>query len=193
MEPKFLYPSRLHLLFVPLFGLVGIAMSIWVISHSYAPFPHDIFPPLLYFGSGSLLLFCAILWVVGGIINFFHRACFLKLDDEGLTAFWLFLSLSLKWENVRVFRTYQLPSKPFGISFKNVVADVFNVTEIKYNHRLYMGLIGYLNGPEAYASLMRRKFGSDAILISNYGLSAEGLADLLNEWRMRHSQTTQLI
>jgi hypothetical protein len=179
METKILYPSRLRLLFVPLFGLAGIALCVFLIS--YVP-RNKFFPLQLCQAAGWFGLFCSILWVVGGLINFLHSACFLRLNDEGLTAAWLFLAFSLKWENVKVFRTYQQPSKPFGISFKNVVADVFDVAEIEYSHRFYGGLIMYTRGREAYASFMRTKFGCDAALVANYGLSAEGLADLLNEW-----------
>jgi hypothetical protein len=131
---------------------------------------------------GWLLLPCSALWVIAGVTNFSRRACFLKLNTEGFTTCWLFLSFNIKWSNVKEFRTGLSPGKSFKL--KTVVADVFDLNDIKYNTPLYMGLIGYLNGPGAYYAQVRAWYGADIAIVTNYGLSAMDLVSLLNKWRI---------
>jgi len=178
MEPTYLYPSRLRLFFVPCVGLLGIAISFWMIFYA-PPEKHPPYPHIVQVFSGWTLFVCSTLWIIGGVLNFSHRACFLKLDDTGLTVCWLYLSFYIAWSNTKEFR--KVPLHCIG-------TNVFNVSEIKYNSRLCGGLIGYNKGPEATAAYAQARYGADVVLISNYGLSAEALVDLLNEWRLRNQK-----
>jgi len=181
MNRRVLYPSLVGLIFVPAMGAAGLLMGYFLLTYTS---PHQLHPRPVQIFAGYLLIFCAALWVLAGVINFLPRACCLILDETGLRASWLFMAISIEWQNISSFQVVTPAAN--GVTGKlipRVGADVNDIAQIQYNTRLYGGTIGYFGGHEAYIRMVQRQYGCDAVLISNYGKSATALADLLNEWR----------
>jgi len=121
---------------------------------------------------GWFLLFCSLVWVVVGILNFLPAACYLQLDEEGLTSCVIFMRERVLWRQVIRFRVFRMPivyaGRKIGTGFlRHVVADLDPNEQTDLKHR----------------AQNRRKWGFDLFLATNYGLSSEGLAELLNKWR----------
>jgi len=125
---------------------------------------------LLAFVVGWFLLFCSLVWVSVGIVNFLPSACHLKLDAEGLTTVVVFYSEHLSWRDAAGFRTFQFPMRvlggsPFGP--RHVVADIYDSANVFLKYR----------------AQNRKQWGFDFFFPTNYGLSARELADKLNAWK----------
>lgn len=123
---------------------------------------------------GWVYLALALLFLAAGLLQRLPKISYLKLTPEGFAERHLFQSRSLvRWQDV----------------------EQFIIGHANWAWWLGLGLLKWVafNFVPAYAErstrekLVRRWFGYDRSLLHVYGRSPDELAELLNQWRARHS------
>lgn len=107
---------------------------------------------------------CLVLFGLGALVLLIQAvpgASYLKLDERGLTIHSLFRSTSFPWSEIAVIAPGRLGGRP---------RVLFNLTtESQRKRRLRRFNV--------------RLVGAEAALPDNYGMSAQRLAEVLNEWK----------
>jgi hypothetical protein len=167
MEERIFYPSIGFRLFIPFLGLAGVVVGYQMLSDEaghYGLLSNAVYRE----GVGMFLIIGASIGTALGLINLLPQACFLKFDPEKLMAVIFFYPQELKWIDVRLFRSFQFRQS----SRYQVVADVYDNASLPLKKR----------------EALRDRYGCDFFLPCNYGMSAQKLTDLLNEWRNRYGR-----
>jgi hypothetical protein len=147
---------KLLLLFAPLAVLVGLSFLVGAESWRNAP----VWVYLVFGGLGLFLGFsCLVL----------PRQHFLYLTPQGLTIQYLTSRHHYSWHEVRNFRVTEGPSINHLPTGRRVV---FEISEDSAQRTTAVRLVAGING-------------YDASIMAWFNISAEDLADVLNEWQ-RH-------
>lgn len=176
MTERTLYPSLGIRLFIPLGGIAGIALG-WQAAANQLPksFVFCLLSPIWWEGTGWLILFCGVLWLIAGLASLLPGATFLRLTAEGLCLSTFFYRQELRWDDVAKFRLFQF-NKPPGTLMSSFRARTFVVADISPDAK----------HPPKGVEKMRQVYGCDFFLPYTFGMSPQSLADVLNEWRMQH-------
>jgi hypothetical protein len=174
---KILYPSLGIRLFIPLAGIAGIAAG-WKAASNQIPkspvlYSHS---PLWWQGMGWFIIFCGAVWLVIGLVNLLPAATFLRLNAEGLGLSTIFYRQELEWGDVANFRLFQFNALR-GTLRSSLRARTYVVADISSDAKR----------PPKGMEKMLRVYGCDFFFPSTFGMSAQHLADMLNEWRLNHS------
>jgi hypothetical protein len=108
------------------------------------------------------------LGVVVCLLQFLPRSSFLRLDGEGFTIRTLYRERTYRWEDV----------------------DTFGVTVVSFNK-----MVGFNFAPHFDRAARLRRVNKaiaffEGALPDTYGMKAEDLADLMNEYKCRHEAAT---
>jgi hypothetical protein len=177
MPEKTLYPSLGIRLFIPIMGVAGVAAG-WQAASNQLPQSPILYsyPPLVWQGIGWILALCGALWLIVGLINLLPVATFLRLTAEGLCLSTLFYRQELKWNDVVSFSLFQLKTRR-GAMKSSFRARTYVVADIYPNAKC----------PPKGVEKVRSALGHDFFFPFTFGMSAQQLTDLLNEWRVRQS------
>jgi hypothetical protein len=177
MPEKILYPSLSIRLFIPLAGIAG-GVAGWQGASNQLPKSPVLYlhSPLWWQGMGWFLIFCGVVWLVVGLINLLPGATFLRLSAEGLCLSTIFFRQELKWDDVVAFSLFQF-NTPRGNLQSSFRARTFVVADISPD----------AEHPPKGMEKSRRLYGCDFFFPFTFGMPAQQLADLLNEWRLHYS------
>jgi hypothetical protein len=109
------------------------------------------------------------LGVIVCVLQFLPRSSFLRLGPEGFTIRALYRERTYRWEDV----------------------DTFGVTQVSFNK-----MVGFNFAPHFDRAARLRRVNKaiaffEGALPDTYGMKAEDLADLMNEYKHRHAATTE--
>jgi hypothetical protein len=137
-----------------------------------------------------VVIFFGLCIVVFGV-NFFKRPS-LRLTPEGLTTVSLTKPSTLRWADVKDFRVDMLGHIDHPTGALLDVAGIF-VNGLG-NHKGSKGVaFDFTDGYKQFATarkFMRKASGYEGALPDTYGMPAEQLAALLNDWRTRFTQAS---
>jgi hypothetical protein len=177
MTEKILYPSLVIRLFIPLVGVAGIVAG-WQAASNNLPKSPALYShsPLWWQEMGWFLIVCSVVWLVVGLINLLPGATFLRLTAEGLCLSTIFYRQELRWDDIVSFSLFQF-NVPRGALKSSFRARTFVVADISPDAK----------HPPKGVEKMRRVYGCDFFFPFTFGMPAQQLADLLNEWRLHRS------
>lgn len=118
-----------------------------------------------FFGLGVL---------VGGV-KLIPGSCYLDLSADGFEVRSMYRSWRVRWSDVSNF---------FPVRYSNVIGGTF----IRLPEQVGWNYVAGYKAHAAMRGFAASNIGAEAALPDTYGRSAKELAQLLNEWRTKHSK-----